>query len=317
MVGFAHPPAGSRASQRGIALLVVLWSMLLLGTLATAFSFSMRTEAQAARNGWDATRAYYQARTGIFRAVALLSALPADNVLGMTIAGEEDDLAYEVTIQPEDGKVDINFVPEATLKEMLEKGGLPKEEAEKVADAVLDWRDEDDDPRPLGAESTDYASLPEPLRPRNGKLAALEELQCVKHVTPQAYRRILSRVFTVHGRSAQVNANHAPEAVLAALPGVTAEAARKVVERRRDDPFRSPADLASFLSAEGIPPAALSVLSTGGASGVYAITAVGKAGGNARRAVRCLAEASAPGAGPVTILGWSEHAEMDEEASAE
>ena len=39
--------------RRGIASLLVLWAMLLLGTLALAFSLSMRTEGQAARNGLD------------------------------------------------------------------------------------------------------------------------------------------------------------------------------------------------------------------------------------------------------------------------
>src|SRR4030067_932158 len=68
-------------SRRGIAAVVVLWALLLLGTLAMSFAFSMRTEAQASRNGLEAARAYFQARTGVDRAIALLSSLPADNVL--------------------------------------------------------------------------------------------------------------------------------------------------------------------------------------------------------------------------------------------
>ena len=73
--------------NRGVALLLVLWSLVLLGTLALAFSWSMRTEALAARNGIDEARAYFQARTGVNRAVMLLATLPPDNVLAAAIAG--------------------------------------------------------------------------------------------------------------------------------------------------------------------------------------------------------------------------------------
>jgi len=72
--------------NRGVALLLVLWALVLLGTLALGFSWSMRTEAMAARNGIDETRAWFQARTGVNRAVALLASQSADNVLAATIA---------------------------------------------------------------------------------------------------------------------------------------------------------------------------------------------------------------------------------------
>ncbi len=168
--------------RSGIASLLVLWAMLLLGTLALSFSLSMRTEAQAARNGLDGARAYYQARSGISRAMALLSTLPPDNVAAMAIEGRDGDADYAVRILPESGKVDIDSVPEATLKAILKKGGLSEEGAEALGDAILDWRDADDDRRPRGAEAVDYANLPEPVRPRNGKTAAIEELQYVKGI---------------------------------------------------------------------------------------------------------------------------------------
>src|SRR4030042_1160928 len=64
-------------ANRGVALLLVLWALVLLGTLALGFSWSMRTEAMAARNGIDETRAYFQARTGVNRAIVLLAPRPA------------------------------------------------------------------------------------------------------------------------------------------------------------------------------------------------------------------------------------------------
>lgn len=54
----------------------------------------------------------------------------------------------------------------------------------ELADAILDWIDEDDDARPWGAEREDYQSLGMPYGPRNGPLVSLHELLLVRGVTP-------------------------------------------------------------------------------------------------------------------------------------
>jgi hypothetical protein len=57
---------------------------------------------------------------------------------------------------------------------------------EDVADAILDWLDEDDEPRPYGAEFDDYYStLPSPYKPANGPINSVEQLLLVRGVTPQ------------------------------------------------------------------------------------------------------------------------------------
>ncbi len=299
--------------RSGVASLLVLWAMLLLGTLALSFSLAMRTEAQAARNGFDAARAYYQARSGISRAVALLSALPPDNVLAMTIEGREGDAGYAVRISNESGKVDINTVPEAMLKEILKKGGLSAEAAEALGDAILDWRDADDDRRPQGAEGADYANLPEPVLPRNGPVAAIEELQYVKGMTPGYFDGFVSRVFTAHGSPGGVNINAAPPEALQALPGITPEMAHAIVARRKASPFSSPAEAAQFLSGEGYDPGGPTRFSTTNLSNVYTVLSVGTAAGNARRTVSCLVEIGGIGENPVRMIGWKDQMAESEE----
>jgi general secretion pathway protein K len=297
---------------KGFAQLIVLWGLLLMGMLAMSFSFAMRTEALAARNGLDAARAYYQARTGINRAIALLSVNPVDNVLNEPLAGKEEDASYETRVASEGGKIDINFVSEGVLKEVLRKGGLSQEEAESVGDSILDWRDEDDMPRQNGAESVYYASLPEHIKIRNGKLVTPDELLAVKGVTPELYARLLSRVFTVRGLSPFVDINAAPVEVLRVLPGFTPEAAETVVSRRRENPFRSPAEVAAFLSGEGISLASVPILSPSLPTRVYTITSVGKAGGKTTRGVECLVAIGGPGAKLVRILRWTDYIAVGE-----
>ena len=54
---------------------------------------------------------------------------------------------------------------------------------DQIADAILDWIDDDDTPRPVGAESDYYRGLESPRVPRNGLPDQLEELLLVRDVT--------------------------------------------------------------------------------------------------------------------------------------
>jgi len=299
-------------ANRGIALLLVLWALVLLGTLALGFSWSMRTEAMAARNGIDETRAYFQARTGVNRAVVLLASLPADNVLKASITGKDDDASYAVRVESESGKVNVNLVDDEVLLGILLKAGLPEAAAEGIRDALLDWRDEDDVSRPRGAERGEYERRTEPITPRNGKMRGIEELMSVQGVTKEFYEAFLSKVFTVHGNSAQVSFQHAPRIVLRSLPGVSAEAADRIVAGRKGETPISAADLSAMVGEGLLTAQGLSLVSGGSSSNIYTITAIGRAGNDVTRVVRCLVEVSGSGEKGVTMLGWLDMAPREE-----
>lgn len=55
---------------------------------------------------------------------------------------------------------------------------------EETADCILDFIDEDDEPRDFGVESEYYESLASPYSAKNGPLDSVEELLLVKGVTP-------------------------------------------------------------------------------------------------------------------------------------
>ncbi len=55
---------------------------------------------------------------------------------------------------------------------------------EDIADAILDWLDEDEEVRPFGAEAEYYSTLPTPYVPKNGPVLSVEELLLVRGVTP-------------------------------------------------------------------------------------------------------------------------------------
>jgi hypothetical protein len=55
---------------------------------------------------------------------------------------------------------------------------------EEIADSVLDWLDEDDDPREFGVEYDYYEGLDPPYTPTNGPFRSVEEIMLVAGVTP-------------------------------------------------------------------------------------------------------------------------------------
>jgi len=56
---------------------------------------------------------------------------------------------------------------------------------DETADCIMDYLDEDDEPRELGAEFDYYNTLDPPYNPKNGPLDTVEELLLVRGVTPE------------------------------------------------------------------------------------------------------------------------------------
>jgi len=119
-------------------------------------------------------------------------------------------------------------------------------------------------------------------------------------------------VFTVHGNSTQVSFLHAPQFVLRSLPGVSAEAADRIVAGRKGGTPISTADLSAMVGEGLLTAQGLSLISGGPSSSVYTITAIGRAGNDVTRVVRCLVEVSGSGEKGVKMLGWLDMAPREE-----
>lgn len=60
------------SNNKGLALMMVLWVLILLGALATEFAYSMRTEVNATKNYKEDIESYYLAKAGINMGIAEL-----------------------------------------------------------------------------------------------------------------------------------------------------------------------------------------------------------------------------------------------------
>jgi DNA uptake protein ComE-like DNA-binding protein len=89
----------------------------------------------------------------------------------------EEDQYQDFGVDDEGSKININTANRDTLMRLP---GM----TEDVADAIIDWRDTDENPGASGAESDYYETLQPPYRCKNGPFETVEELLLVKGVTP-------------------------------------------------------------------------------------------------------------------------------------
>lgn len=225
--------------QRGIALIIVLWTTVLLTVIAGGFAFSMRSEALATQNTVSVAAARWLANGAVERAVYEL-AIPRQAVDeawqpdGRVHAWQEGEALIEVAAVDEGAYIDLNVANDELLKGLFIKvGGLDEMAAAQIVDAVDDWRDEDDLKRIHGAEAGDYKGAGLPYGPANAPFEAVEELGMVLGVTPALYARV-APFLTVHSRQSGANPRTAPREVLLSFPNVTEAMVDEYLARRQE-----------------------------------------------------------------------------------
>ena len=253
----ARRPAAPAPGRRGFALLAVLWTVLGVAMLALAAAASAREGVAAARNRANLARAAWRAEDCLERSrAAIAESLGAASAGGADGSGAWRTLdaivrqsplvtapVCDVTLRAAGESVDLNAADGEQLRALLRVLAVPAPRADSLADALLDWRDEDEVQRPHGAERTWYDSSGR-TPPRNGPLADPHELVLVRGFATVAG---LDRVAWVE--PGRVAVGHAPLAVLATLPGFGEEALARVAERRaRGAPDASLTALAAELS---------------------------------------------------------------------
>src|SRR5690606_22102122 len=90
-----------------------------------------------------------------------------------------DEADIEVQITDESGKLDLNIADEMTLVNFLKGKGQEEEQAIALAQAIIDWRDPDDQAQPFGAEDGDYRSAGYPYGAKDAYFDTVAELQQV------------------------------------------------------------------------------------------------------------------------------------------
>lgn len=244
-----------RWSRTGFALLAALWVIVGLSAMTLTGLLVARDVSTAAENRIMLTRARWRAEECLERALAVVDDALSGRIPGgweyldraVAAAPEVTRAACDVTFTPTGIAVDVNAADGDQLLALLEAIGIGEPRADSMVDALLDWRDGDDIPRPMGAERNWYREAGR-FPPRNGPFADLRELKRVRgfEALPDS---ILGLVFTVE--PGQIVWSRAPLAVLASLPGVGEETLARIAEARSTGaPLSTAAEIRAAVSAD-------------------------------------------------------------------
>ena len=188
-------------SERGVALIVVLWVIMVLSLLISGFAFNMHVETQVASFGRKEQKAAALARAGVEVARwQLLEHLKSSKDSGFDalnqawFTNEEfyvnhalGEGTFSVQVEDEEQRLPINQLTEEQWLRLFEALGVEATEGEALMDCILDWTDGNDLHRLNGAESDYYLQLPQPYRAKDGPFDRVEELLLVKGMTRELF----------------------------------------------------------------------------------------------------------------------------------
>ena len=339
--------------EKGMALFMVLWVLILLSAIVTEFCFAMKTEVNMVRNFKEQTQAYFIALAGVNRAIGELirnESVPRNNkVLG----GDDERIeetapiwrmnadippvpfaqgAFEVRIGNEAGKISLNSADESLLKMMLNGFDLEEQEKSIIVDSILDWRDENDLHRMNGAEDDYYHSLPKPYDCKNGDFDTKEELLMVKGVTPEIFHGSLDKMVTVFqdrgskrgkvrwGASkvggSKICINAASRAMLLSLPQMTDALVSLIMEFRKTADFKSIGEVSTLLGPEVY--GAISRYITLDYSPYFQISSVGKmTDSQTRQKISAMVEINRSLKKGYRLVQWNDRAALTEGQAGE
>ena len=175
-------------NQRGFALLIVLWSVVLLALLTTGITASGRTDVQLATNVRHAAAAQAAADAGIAAAAFHVSDAPG---LAWLADGRPQQLpfgSYALTIRilDEDRKVNPNFAPADLLAALLSASGADPTQAQALALSIAAWHD----PSVHDQVVAQYRAAGMAAAPTGGPFRSLDELRLVIGMTPALLDRL-------------------------------------------------------------------------------------------------------------------------------
>ncbi len=237
--------------ERGFALIAALGLLVALAAVGLGMGFRLRLSRLGAANATEHASAAAVAEAALAEFRARLDATGgADSWDAPNLAWpdpvEFGEVRAVTTATDIGSRLNLNRASEEELRRLFVALRIDAGDADRIAQAIADWRDPDDLRRARGAEHAEYERRGLWPRPANGEFERLSELGSVLGMNPGLYARMKDHL-TVRG-TGRVNLNAAGRPVILALLGMTEQAARVLADRRPTRrPVRSLSELQSLL----------------------------------------------------------------------
>lgn len=218
----------SVSSEKGVALMMVLWVLVLLSIISLNYFNSNRWNTAGTRNLKEETLSYYMAMSGYQEAVNyILSDKDKtfdfmdnegnfwtdidDKTQPVTGLRTTEDGEIDIKIIDENAKININFADALRLTKVFSWAGIPDDAITEINDSILDWKDPDSEHHLSGAEDEYYEGLADPYITKNLLFDIPEELVLIKGMQPEYFKNngdgksLLSLITTFGGNSININ----------------------------------------------------------------------------------------------------------------
>ena len=190
-------------SRRGGVLAIVVWAIALISIVVAATQIVTFRTASLGAKSLERVQSRWAARAGVEQVIAMLATEVEDPNLADSMAlirnledvaeGEVGTGSWAIShiidgveyLGPmdESSKLNINSLVGTDYLE-LDLEGMSQD----VIDAIVDWRDEDDEVSLMGAEEDFYLNRNLSYKPRNADVKSVAELELVAGVWPEDLR---------------------------------------------------------------------------------------------------------------------------------
>jgi len=251
----------NRTYSKGFALITVLWITAFLAVIAGSVSYQARASLSLATNVVASFKTKHAAEGALLLTVDKL--IKRDELQGYVLKNpnfnyELDNLIVSVVVADESGKVDLNLASVDLIKSLFIAVDVNEKIGSSIADAIADWRDQDNLKRADGAEDQDYAANGLLYESKDDEFDSIDELSLVLGVTPEIFNRVKPYV-TVYAQDIGVNTALAPAVVKNAVQNIIGTSNS---EETSSDYISSTGGLIYTLRAKATDPSGLSTVIT-------------------------------------------------------
>ncbi len=263
--------------QRGVVIIMVLWTSVLLTVLVTVMASKVQLSAKTAFHNQAGSAdlaavmgAIYHAEMELMMERMPLPAgyeVPTNEFGDFLISanrfnGRPLSLEYPaqenmvVRIYDHAGKINLNRMPRQEMQLLIEKQLGPRPDPQQVQEllaAWTDWTDFNTLAGVNGAEDDYYLGLDPPYVARNNpELETVEELRLIRGFD-ELFRDVdLGAAFTVYGNTRQVNLNLATRETMRLLPGLDDELIEQIIAYREVRDLRSKPEVGELIPFENM-----------------------------------------------------------------
>ena len=176
------PPCRPGRPDGGFALLLVLWTLVLVSLLFVLLAAAARSDARLAANLRGAAELEALADGAIH--AAIFGLLQAEGAAPDGGTARQYGAGVAVEVASETGLVNPNVVSPQLLRALLVRVGAEPGQAARLAGAISDWRSPGRRPGPNGAKAAQYRAAGLGYGPPGTPFESLGELGDVLGMTP-------------------------------------------------------------------------------------------------------------------------------------